>query len=147
MMTKKRGTSETMAIEEDPIIAAVENTIEEPSTQTEENTEKQNLLAKVAEIRKFPNVTGYILRTNENATIDFEDPTKIVAYALLSSQAFESSETLASSFSLGDIQTIIIEGKTVKALLINLDEDRLSIFMDKNFDHTAILTGLISQQG
>ena len=71
------------------------------------------------------------------------DNEEISKYAILSSQLFDSSEQVLDSFDLGNTENILIEGKNIKVLCINLDEKMLSIFMEKNADHTEILNRIL----
>ena len=144
-MVKKRSVNETPAIQEIQETAVV---IEAESTQitdpVDENPNYANLVEAVQEIRKNQNIIGYIAKSDEKATVDLDDSAKIVDYAMLTSQAFESSETLSESFSLGDIQKVVMEGKNIKVLCVNLGQNKLSIFMEKNEDHANILETLLS---
>ena len=49
----------------------------------------------------------------------------------MSSQAYESSQVIAESLGLGEIENIVVEGKTLKVLCLNLGENRLSVFIRK----------------
>ena len=106
---------------------------------SEENQVFPDLSKKLAEIRKAKGVVGYILRNASSATIDLKEPEKLVEYAILSSQMLDSSGEISDLFELGDVASIIIEGKEIKALLFTIDENKISIFMEKNSDHAGIL--------
>jgi predicted regulator of Ras-like GTPase activity (Roadblock/LC7/MglB family) len=135
--------NETATVEQEIVIEAQEaqETIKTPV----ENPEYEYLLDAVQEIRKNPDVVGYILKSESKATVDLNDPAKIIEYAMLSSQAFETADTLASTFSVGETENILIEGKDLKVLCLSLGSNKISIFMEKGTDHTDILKVLAPQ--
>jgi len=108
-------------------------------TSEEEDQIFTDLGNRLAEIRKIQGVVGYILRNATSATIDLENPEKIVEYAMLSAQALDSSREISELFELGDAKSILIEGKDVKTLCIAIDENKIGIFMEKDADHDDIL--------
>jgi predicted regulator of Ras-like GTPase activity (Roadblock/LC7/MglB family) len=122
---KKRSIHETIT----PVIV-------EDTTPNEDAFAK--LAKALAEIRKTKGVTGFILRNTTTATIDIEEPTKLIQYAILSSQTVESSQEITEQFELGEAATIIIEGKDTKLLCINKDEIKIAIFMEPKTDHNDI---------
>lgn len=119
--------------------------IPEISIQDQLDAEYKNFLAALIEIRKNKDILGFILKNDAKATVDLDEPTKIIEYAMLSSQAFESAETLSTTFSLGDIKSILIKGKNIKALCISQRNSQLSIFMEKNANFTDIMEAFYSK--
>lgn len=136
-MVKKRNLNE-VTTQEEQIVIETEIT-QEKTVQEEENTEYGKLLLIAQNIRKGKTILGYIIKNEAKATVDLNDSSKIIEYAMLTSQAFESAETLSSIFTLGDIQTILIEGKNAKALCIGTGQNQLGIFMEKATNHSEIL--------
>jgi predicted regulator of Ras-like GTPase activity (Roadblock/LC7/MglB family) len=131
MVKRKKSiheTSTTVIMEDETAVSSVE----EDQTFT-------NLRTSLAEINKCEGVLGYILRNATSATIDLKDPAKLVEYAILSSQALDSSQEIAELFDIGDIENILIEGKDIKVLCMAIDENKISIFMEKTADHADIL--------
>ena len=130
-MVKRRKsiheTSTTVIMEDETDIS----TVEEDQTFT-------NLRTNLAEINKCEGVLGYILRNASSATIDLKDPAKLVEYAILSSQALDSSQEISELFDIGEIENILIEGKEIKVLCMSIGENKISIFMEKNADHADI---------
>ena len=98
-----------------------------------------SLAASLAEIRKLDGVKGYILRSDTSAVMDLTEPDKIIEYALLSSQISESSCEMAKQFNLVDIESVLVEGKSVKVLCMRIDENKISVFMENTANHTLIL--------
>jgi predicted regulator of Ras-like GTPase activity (Roadblock/LC7/MglB family) len=130
MVRKKRGLSESEL-----------SALAEP-VATEEAIPVNNLRANLEEIKAYDGVIGYILRNSSSAAIDLRDPTKIIDYAILSSSAFDSSIELSELFDLGDVRNIVVEGKDVKVLSLMVDENKISIFLEKEADCEKILRKL-----
>jgi predicted regulator of Ras-like GTPase activity (Roadblock/LC7/MglB family) len=113
------------------------------TTVDEENSVYVNLSASLAEIRKLNGVTGYILRSNTEAIIDLNEQDKIIEYAILSSQMNESSQEIVKQFSLGETESIIVEGKNVKVLCMSIGENKISVFMEKTATHAWIIKRIL----
>jgi predicted regulator of Ras-like GTPase activity (Roadblock/LC7/MglB family) len=105
-------------------------------------TPVNDLRACLEEINAYKGVIGYILRNSASAAIDLKDPTKLIEYAVLSSSALDASEEFSKLFDLGKIKNIVVEGKDVKKLSLTIDENRISVFMEKNADCEKILRRL-----
>ena len=105
-------------------------------------TSTNDLRARLDEIKAYDGVIGYILRNSTSAAIDLKDPTKIIDYAILSSSALDASQEMSELFNLGDVKDIIVEGKDVKVLSLTVDENKISVFMEKNADCSKILRKL-----
>ena len=102
------------------------------------NASENDLRARLEEIRGYNGVIGYILRNSHTASIDVKDPPRIIDYAILSSSAIDASDELSDLFDVGDIKSVVVEGKNVKMLSMTIDENRISIFTDKSVDLEAI---------
>lgn len=98
-----------------------------------------SLTASLTEIRKLKGVLGYILRSNTSAIIDLNDQNKIIEYAILSSQVQDSSQTIAEQFNLGETESTLLEGESVKMLCMTIGENRISVFMEKSAIHAWII--------
>ncbi len=129
MAKKKKGVQEQIVEVAQPIAV-------------EETAPINNVRANLDEIKTYEGVIGYITRNTTSAAIDLKDPTKIVDYAILSSSALDASKELTELFDLGDARSIIVEGKDVRMLSLVIDENRISIFMDKSVDSERILRKL-----
>jgi len=105
----------------------------------ERASSEDNIRPTLEEIKQSDGVIGFILRNTTSAAIDLKDPTKVIDYAILSSSAFEASEQLSELFDLGKIKNIMVEGKKAKTLHLSVDENNISIFMEKNVDAKKIL--------
>lgn len=89
-------------------------------------------------------VIGYILRNAKSASIDLKDSTKIIDFAVLSSSALEGGEELSNTFELGDVKYVVVEGNTTKFLSFTAEDNRVSVFMEKNVDHNRVYKDLLS---
>lgn len=132
-MVKKKTRSQqenstTVVVDDDELVAA-----------PKEDEAYTDLSNKLAEIRKDKDVIGYILRSTTSATIDLKEPEKIVEYAIFSSQVLESSQEIADLYELDDTKSVLVEGKENKALCMDIDGNKISIFMEKTADHDDIL--------
>jgi len=125
----KRKKSEQIVAETEPIVM-------------EETTPMNNLKSDLEEIKDYEGVIGYILRNSTSAAIDLKDPTKIIEYAIVSSSAFDAGKELSDLFDLDTVKSIIVEGKDLKMLCVTIDENKVSVFMDKNASHEKTLRKL-----
>ena len=125
-MVKQKKTLEETVSELEPIAV-------------EKATQEDNVRPALEEIKEYDGVIGYILRNTTSATIDLNDPAKLLDYATLSSSTFDASEQLSEMFELGKIRNIKVEGKDINTLLLRIDEDDISIFMEKTADTKKIL--------
>ncbi len=102
-----------------------------------------NLASILAEIRKLKGVRGYIMRSETAAIVDLTEEGVLSEYAMLASQICECTPGMMKQFNLTDIESIIVEGKTVKVLCINIGENGISVFMDKACSHAWIVKRLL----
>jgi len=102
----------------------------------------ENLQKKLQEIKDQEGIIGYILRSSKSASIDLKDPTKMIEYAVLSSTVFDTSNDLTNTLQIGAVTTILVESEKMKLLLMNINDNRLSIFMEKNVDHNKLYKNL-----
>jgi len=113
-------------------------TVTEPIA-VEETTYENDLRTNLEEIKNCDGVIGYILRNSSSASIDLKDPTRIIDFAILSSSTFDAIRDFSELFDLGDVNHAIVEGQKVKILSIAIDENKISVFMEKNADAEKIL--------
>jgi len=111
--------------------------VKNPKTSNNENLQK-----KLQEIKDQEGIIGYILRSSKSASIDLKDPTKMIEYAVLSSTVFDTSSDLTNTLQIGAITTILVESEKTKLLSMNVNDNRLSIFMEKNVDHNKLYKNL-----
>jgi len=105
---------------------------------TQNKTETESLQEKLQDIKDQEGVIGYILRDEKSASIDLKDPKKIIEYAMLSSTAFDVGQNISEDLQMGELQTIFLESEETKLLSMNINDQRLSLFMEKNVNHKKI---------
>jgi len=108
-----------------------------------ENSAFASLSTSLAEIRKLTGVIGYILRSNTMAIIDLNEGDRIVENAILSSQMHDSSIEMAELFNMGEVESVLVEGKTIKVLCMNVGENKISVFMEKSATHAGIIKRIL----
>jgi predicted regulator of Ras-like GTPase activity (Roadblock/LC7/MglB family) len=113
--------------------------LDEDELASEEDPTFKELSSKLKEIRNDKGVTGYIIRNENSATIDLKEPEKLVQYAIFSSQVLDSSQEISDLLKTGDVESILVEGKENNALCMNIDGNKISIFMEKDADHADVL--------
>jgi len=128
MVKKKKDELEITAVSEPTLIEATDS--------------ESNLRANLEEIKKYDGVVGYILRNTTSASIDLKEPAKMIDYAMLSSTAFDATEEVSDLFELGSIESIIVNGKSVKMLSLTVEQNKISIFMQNDADTEKILEKL-----
>ena len=118
------------------------NEFQESPPENEAQKQNETLHLKLQNIKTEKEIIGYIIRDTKSASVDIKDPNKIIDYALLASTLHDSGENMISTFELGKINNIVAEGKDVKVLTLTIDNNRVSIFMNKNVDHNTIYKDL-----
>jgi predicted regulator of Ras-like GTPase activity (Roadblock/LC7/MglB family) len=98
-----------------------------------------SLGASLAEIRKLNGVLGYIMRGNTSAVLDLAESDKISQYAFLSYQLYESCLDIAKQLSVSEIESALVEGRTLKVLFMKIGGNKISVFMEKTVNHSSII--------
>ena len=119
----------------------------EPFEETVEPAPLDNLKACLKEIKNYEGVIGYMLRNSTSATIDLQDPSKLLDYAIISSASFDAGETLSKIFNLENIKETVVSGKTAKMLSLTIGENKVSVFMEKNADLNKVSEKIRDQSG
>lgn len=120
------------------------NEFQESPPKNKSQKQNETLHLKLQNIKTEKEIIGYIIRDAKSASVDIKDPTKIIDYALLASTLHDSGESMISAFELGKVNNIVVEGKDVKVLTLTIDDNRISIFMNKNVNHNTIYKDLCS---
>jgi hypothetical protein len=112
--------------------------------EKEQDLEKEEKLKNNIEKTKArEGVIGYIFKTEKSASIDINDPMKIIDYAILSSSSFETSEEFSNAFEIGSTKHTLIEGNDAKLLSFTSGNNKVSVFMKKNVDHKRVYKDLL----
>lgn len=109
------------------------NSTSSPET-IEGATHESDLQKRLETLKNHEGVLGYIMRNSTFASIDLNDPTKIMDYALLSSSIVDACEDVSQICDLGSVKSITVEGKDVKMLVLTISEKTISVFMEKKAD-------------
>ncbi len=128
-MTKKKARyspTATVMIEGSPVTITLDD-----------NPAFAELSSSLIEINKITGIKGYILKNTSTAVINLQNPTKLSEYALLFSEAVDACKKISELFNINTTK-IIIEGTEFKMLCTIIGENKLSIFMEKNVDHTDV---------
>jgi predicted regulator of Ras-like GTPase activity (Roadblock/LC7/MglB family) len=131
-MTKKKKGTQMVGQVTEPIVLEATMSV-------------NDLKARLEELKNRDGVIGYILRNTTSASIDLKDPAKIIDFAVLSSSAIDASKELSNLFDLGNVNSTVVEGRNVKMLSLTIDENRISIFMEKNVDCEALRNTLCAK--
>jgi predicted regulator of Ras-like GTPase activity (Roadblock/LC7/MglB family) len=110
---------------------------------SQESSSFASLSASLAEILKLNGVTGYILRSSTSAIIDVADCNKIFSYATLTSEIHEFTEKIVKQFDLGVAESVLLEGENIKILCLNVDDNKISVFMEKSANHSGIIKRIL----
>jgi predicted regulator of Ras-like GTPase activity (Roadblock/LC7/MglB family) len=108
-----------------------------------DNSVFANLAATLSEIRKLKGVIGYILRSNITAIIDITQKESLIEYASLSSQIHDSSRAISKQFNITDVESVLVEGKSVKVLCMCIGENKMAVFMEKTCTHSWIVKRIL----
>jgi predicted regulator of Ras-like GTPase activity (Roadblock/LC7/MglB family) len=110
----------------------------------EEKSIFSSLSTSLSEIRKLKGVMGYILRSDTSAIIDLASSEKLTEYALFSYEVSGACQEMIKSFDFGETESMLVEGESIKVLCINIDENKVSVFMEKNAAHLQIIKRILS---
>ena len=102
-----------------------------------------SLNSSLAEIRKLKGVIGYILRNGSSAIIDLASSEKLTEYAIFSYEIAEACQEMIKNFNFGETESMLVEGESVKVLCMNIDENKISVFMEKNATHAWIIKRIL----
>jgi predicted regulator of Ras-like GTPase activity (Roadblock/LC7/MglB family) len=119
-----------------------DNAFMEEPVAVEEASLVNELRTNLEEIKTYEGVIGYILRNSTSAAIDLKDPARIIDYAVLSFSALDASKQLSDLFSLGEANSMVVEGRDSKVLSLTIAGNRISVFMEKTADCEKILRKL-----
>jgi predicted regulator of Ras-like GTPase activity (Roadblock/LC7/MglB family) len=109
----------------------------------DEDSDFTSLSASLAEIRKLKGIIGYILRSSSSAIIDLENSEKVFQYAILTSEIHESSVVMAKQFSLGVLESALVEGEKIKVLCLSVKDNQISVFMEESANHSSIIRRIL----
>lgn len=153
-MTPRKRKSKEPSLKEDAHPAVLLNLSDESQAKEADETritdeeekhdseKEEKLKQNIEKIKAREGVIGYIFKTEKSASIDINDPTKIIDYAILSSSSFEMSEEFSNTFKIGNTKHVLVEGNNAKLLSITSGNNKVSVFMKKNVDHKRVFNDL-----
>ena len=109
----------------------------------EEKSTFASLSSSLAEIRKLKGVIGYILRSTDSAIIDLASSEKLTEYAIFSYEVAEACREMIKDFSFGETESMLVEGECVKVLCMNIDDNKVGVFMEKEATHAWIIKRIL----
>ena len=109
----------------------------------EEKSTFASLSSSLAEIRKLKGVIGYILRSTDSAIIDLASSEKLTEYAIFSYEVAEACQEMIKNFNFGETESMLVEGESVKVLCMNIDDNKVSVFMEKDATHAWIIKRIL----
>jgi hypothetical protein len=98
----------------------------------------ETIQKKLRQVKNQEGMIGYILRGKDSASIDLNDPTKIIDYAILSTTIFETGQEMSTMYEIGNVDSIVLESQNAKVLSLEVCDHRLSVFMEQNVDHQQV---------
>jgi predicted regulator of Ras-like GTPase activity (Roadblock/LC7/MglB family) len=101
------------------------------------------LYVQLEQVAKMAGVQGYIRRNDVTATVNLREQGRVQEYALLSADAFVSSEQLIGVFKLGGFSDFVVECEAFKVLCLCVGDEAVCVFMDKCVDAVAVKTLLL----
>ena len=104
--------------------------------------EVEIVLEKLQGIKDQEGIMGYILRGSKSASIDLKDPTKLIEYAVLSSTAYDVSKNMTETLQTGELNNLVVESENTKFLSTSVNDHQVTIFMEKNVDHSKLFKNL-----
>ena len=116
--------------------------IDETSETFDTENDVEKLQEKLQEIKNQEGIIGYILRNKKSASIDLKDPKKMIDYALFSSTVFDVSQNMTEDLQMNEVDNILVESEEIKLLSMNVNNSRISIFMEKSVNHEKIYKNL-----
>ena len=55
----------------------------------------------------------------------------------------ESCQEISKQFNLGETESMLVEGENVKVLCMSMDENKVSVFMEKTATHAGIIKRIL----
>ena len=121
---------------------APDSIIEISLTPDEKEPKPKTISERVAELAKMPGIMGYIFRNETGATIDINETSKIIDYAMLSTELISCIEVVEQQFEAGSVECVVAKGKDAKVLCLSNDIYKITLFINNSTEHEEIRTKL-----
>lgn len=133
----KRGINVT----ETPLVI----TVERASLGQEQKTKDYaNLHSILKEIREKNEILGFILKGSAYAAIDLDHNEDLAKFAILVSQLANFSKQVLNLHEEAFVRSVVLEGKELKVLCLNIRGNEIGIMMKKSNDDKEILNKILS---
>jgi len=133
----KRG----MNVTEAPLVI----TVERASLGQEQKTKDyENLHSILKEIREKNEILGFILKGSAYAAIDLDSNEDLARFAILVSQLANFSKQVLNLHEEDLVRSVVLEGKELKVLCLNIRGNEIGIMMKKSNDDRKILNKILS---
>ena len=133
----KRG----MNVTETPLVI----TVERASLGQEQKTKDYEKLHSILkEIREKNEILGFILKGSAYAAIDLDSNEDLAKFAILVSQLANFSKQVLNLHEENSVRSVVLEGKELKVLCLNIRGNEIGITMKKSKDDREILNKILS---
>ena len=133
----KRGINVT----ETPLVITVERA---SLGQEQKNDDYANLHSILKEIREKNEILGFILKGSAYAAIDLDSNEDLGKFAILVSQLANFSKQVLNLHEEDFVRSVVLEGKELKVLCLNIRGNEIGIMMKKSNDDKEILNKILS---
>ena len=133
----KRG----MNVTEAPLVITVERT---SLGQKQKTKDYENLHSTLKEIREKNEILGFILKGSAYAVIDLDSNEDLAKFAILVSQLANFSKQVLNLHEETLARSVVLEGKGLKVLCLNIRGNEIGILMKKSNDDREILNKILS---
>jgi predicted regulator of Ras-like GTPase activity (Roadblock/LC7/MglB family) len=76
--------------------------------------------------------------------LDLDELDKISQYAALAYQLNESGLEIAKQLNFAEVESVLVEGGNQKVLFMRIGENKVSVFMEKNANHSSIIKRILT---
>lgn len=97
----------------------------------------------IEKVQKAHKIQGFILKNQEHALINLDNSDDLFGLALLSSEIFDSSTELFEVTRAGPLNSVVLKGDRLSVLFLSVNENQLSIVLDKDDDCDAVLDMIV----
>jgi predicted regulator of Ras-like GTPase activity (Roadblock/LC7/MglB family) len=116
-------------------------TLSLPEEAVDQDFESFKLI--IEKVQKVHKIQGFIIKNQEHALINLNNSEGLFELALLSSEVFDSSTDLFEVTRAGPLNSVVLKGDLLSVLFLSVNENQLSIVLDKGDDCDAVLDMIV----
>jgi len=116
-------------------------TLSLPEEEFDQEFESFKLI--IEKVQKAHKIQGFILKNQDHALINLDNSGDLFGLALLSSEVFDSSTELFEVTCAGPLNSVVLKGDRLNVLFLSVNENQLSIVLDKDDDCEAVLDMIV----